>query len=70
MTTPEYAAREPEIILHGEVGRDRAGWIDWATTTDHKKIGILYLITTAFFFLVGGVEALLMRIQLGSPDTM
>ena len=34
MTTPEYAAREPEIILHGEVGRDRAGWIDWATTTD------------------------------------
>ena len=37
-------------------------------TTDHKKIGILYLFTTAFFFLVGGVEALLMRIQLGSPD--
>ena len=46
----------------------RAGWIDWVTTTDHKKIGILYLFTTAFFFLVGGVEALLMRIQLGSPD--
>ena len=44
------------------------GWIDWVTTTDHKKIGILYLFTTAFFFLVGGVEALLMRIQLGSPD--
>src|SRR3990172_3098548 len=68
MATPEYAAREPEIILHGEVGRGRDGLIDWATTTDHKRIGILYLFTTAFFFLVGGVEALLMRIQLGSPD--
>jgi len=68
MATPEYAARAPEIIIHGEVPRDRARWIDWVTTTDHKKIGILYLFTTAFFFLVGGVEALLMRIQLGSPD--
>ena len=68
MATPEYAARAPEIIVHGEVSRERARWVDWVTTTDHKKIGILYLFTTAFFFLVGGVEALLMRIQLGSPD--
>jgi cytochrome c oxidase subunit I len=68
MATPVHAARTPEIILHGEVERDRAPWVDWVTTTDHKKIGILYLFTTAFFFLVGGVEALLMRIQLGSPD--
>jgi len=37
-------------------------------TTDHKRIGILYLFTTAFFFMLGGVEALLMRIQLGAPD--
>ena len=56
-----------EIIVGGLPER-RSGWIDWVTTTDHKKIGILYLFTTAFFFLVGGVEALLMRIQLGSPD--
>ncbi len=57
----------PEIIVGGLPER-RSGWIDWVTTTDHKKIGILYLFTTAFFFLVGGVEALLMRLQLGSPD--
>ena len=57
----------PEIIVGGLPER-RAGWIDWVTTTDHKKIGILYLFTTACFFLIGGVEALLMRIQLGSPD--
>ena len=58
----------PEVIVDDLPSR-RAGWIDWVTTTDHKKIGILYLFTTTFFFLVGGVEALLMRIQLGSPDS-
>jgi cytochrome c oxidase subunit 1 len=58
---------QPEILLHGLPER-RRGWIDWVTTTDHKKIGLLYIFTTAFFLLVGGVEALLMRIQLGAPD--
>ncbi len=72
MATPEHAAgpltaRRPEISVRGFPAR-RAGWIDWVTTTDHKKIGILYFFTTFFFFLLGGVEALLMRIQLGSPD--
>ena len=70
MTTAAPTAKPgktPEIIVGGLPER-RSGWIDWVTTTDHKKIGILYLFTTAFFFLVGGVEALLMRIQLGSPD--
>jgi cytochrome c oxidase subunit 1 len=38
--------------------------MEWLTTVDHKKIGILYLYTTFFFFLVGGVLALLMRTQL------
>ena len=38
------------------------------TTVDHKRIGILYLFTTFLFFILGGVEALLMRIQLGVPD--
>jgi cytochrome c oxidase subunit I len=69
-TLPRRAAQRPagsEILVPGLPQR-RAGWIDWVTTTDHKKIGILYLFTTAFFFLIGGVEALLMRIQLGTPD--
>jgi cytochrome c oxidase subunit I len=58
---------KPEISVRGLPER-RPAWIDWLTTTDHKKIGILYLFTTAFFFILGGVEALLMRIQLGAPD--
>ncbi|AWT42243.1 MULTISPECIES: aa3-type cytochrome oxidase subunit I [Streptomyces] len=41
--------------------------VDWLTTTDHKKIGHLYLITSFVFFLVGGVMALLMRAELARP---
>ncbi|WP_367324223.1 cytochrome c oxidase subunit I [Streptomyces sp. HUAS ZL42] len=41
--------------------------VDWLTTTDHKKIGHLYLITSFAFFLIGGVMALLMRAELARP---
>ena len=40
----------------------------WLTTVDHKRIGILYGVSAFVFFLVGGVEALLMRLQLARPD--
>ncbi|HVM12358.1 MAG TPA: cytochrome c oxidase subunit I [Actinomycetota bacterium] len=45
------------------------GFSSWFTTVDHKKIGILYGVTAFFFFLVGGVEALLIRINLAAPTT-
>ncbi len=41
--------------------------VDWLTTTDHKKIGHLYLITSFGFFLVAGLMALLMRAELARP---
>jgi cytochrome c oxidase subunit I len=41
---------------------------DWIMTTDHKKLGIMYIVTAFFFFLVGGTEALLVRTQLAEPD--
>ena len=41
--------------------------LGWVTTVDHKRIGILYIVTSWFFFLLGGIEALLMRIQLTAP---
>ena len=44
------------------------GWWSWFTTVDHKKIGILYGITAFGFFLIGGSEALLIRVQLARPD--
>ena len=46
----------------------RAAGCRWLTTTDHKKIGILYLFATFLFFILGGVEALIMRLQLAQPD--
>ena len=53
--------------MHGPRDRPR-GWLEWLTTTDHKKIGILYLFATFLFFIIGGVEALIMRLQLAQPD--
>ncbi len=40
----------------------------WLTTTNHKDIGILYLVTSLYFLLVGGTLALLFRLQLAYPD--
>ncbi|HET7656970.1 MAG TPA: cbb3-type cytochrome c oxidase subunit I, partial [Bacillales bacterium] len=42
--------------------------MSWITTVDHKKIGILYLVSAGFFFLVGGAEAILIRLQLMAPE--
>ncbi|MGE5459319.1 MAG: cytochrome c oxidase subunit I [Solirubrobacterales bacterium] len=44
------------------------GFWSWVTTVDHKKIGILYGVTAFAFFLVGGSEALLIRLQLAQPN--
>ncbi|MEZ5382116.1 MAG: cytochrome c oxidase subunit I [Microthrixaceae bacterium] len=44
------------------------GWRSWLTTVDHKKIGIMYGVSAMVFFLVGGVEALMIRTQLAAPD--
>src|ERR687891_764773 len=44
------------------------GLVSWLTTVDHKRIGILYGITAFVFFLIGGIEALLMRLQLARPN--
>lgn len=44
------------------------GLLVWISSVDHKQIGIMYIATSLFFFVVGGFEALLMRIQLGQPN--
>ncbi|MFD5162940.1 cytochrome ubiquinol oxidase subunit I, partial [Streptomyces hawaiiensis] len=41
--------------------------LKWLTTTDHKTIGTLYLVTSFAFFVIGGVMALLMRAELARP---
>ena len=61
--------------MHG-LRQRQGGWLRWLTTTDHKRIGIMYLYATFLFFILGGVEALIMRLQLAhanntlvSPET-
>jgi cytochrome c oxidase subunit 1 len=51
----------------------RADWrngrvASWLTTVDHKRIGILYIVTSLIFFAMGGVLALLIRSQLATPE--
>jgi cytochrome c oxidase subunit I len=48
--------------------KETTGWWSWFTTVDHKKIAILYGATALVFFAVGGIEALLIRLQLARPD--
>jgi cytochrome c oxidase subunit I len=66
-TAARPTVTRPEIVMHGLKPEPR-GWLGWLTTTDHKKIGILYLFATFLFFILGGVEALIMRLQLAQPS--
>ncbi len=46
-----------------------SGLMKWLASTDHKQIGILYLLTAFIFFGIGGIEALILRIQLAQPES-
>ena len=46
----------------------RGSVTSWLTTVDHKRIGILYIVTSLVFFGLGGILALLMRAQLATPN--
>jgi cytochrome c oxidase subunit 1 len=62
------------VETHGEAHGGHGGHakrhpvLDWLMTTDHKKIGIMYLWTSFAFFLIGGFMALMIRVQLMSAN--
>ena len=58
------ARAEPVYPVSWKQGRIAS----WVTTVDHKRIGILYIMTSLVFFAAGGVLALLMRSQLATPN--
>lgn len=62
----EHTAPRPLIGLRRPTAK--SGLVGWLTTVDHKKIGILYGLSALFFLLVGGLEALLIRLQLMVPN--
>src|SRR5688572_4876550 len=52
--------------LHPKGGVVATIW-DWMTTIDHKKIGVMYLFAILFMFFLGGVAALMVRVELFTP---
>ncbi len=72
VTTPPDSRVEPSgAERDGVLGRlwaDTPGIPGWLTTVDHKRIGYRYVVTALVFLLVGGVQALLMRLQLAGPE--
>ena len=63
--TPAAAERVERLELQWQ---SRPGILGWLTTTDHKRIGLLYFWATLVLFGAGGIEALLMRSQLAQPN--
>ncbi|GAA1401720.1 cytochrome c oxidase subunit I [Kitasatospora putterlickiae] len=61
---PRTPRPERRRAARGRHGRALVGWL---TTTDHKRIGTLYITTSFLFFLLGGLMAMLMRIELARP---
>ena len=61
VAAPAHGATYPQSGFFSEL------W-SWLTTVDHKRIGVLYGVSSFIFFLIGGIEALLIRIQLAAPD--
>jgi cytochrome c oxidase subunit I len=67
-TAPRPSVTEtPQGLSNARVAKKGNVFVDWVTTTDHKKIGYLYLITSFVYFLIGGVMALVIRAQLFAP---
>lgn len=48
--------------------KENNGLLSWVASVDHKQIGLMYLLATLIFFLIGGVEALMIRMQLVQPN--
>jgi cytochrome c oxidase subunit 1 len=65
---PELDGPELDRIL-SETWGDRPGLLGWLTTVDHKRVGKRYIATAMIFLLLGGVLALMMRLQLARPES-
>jgi cytochrome c oxidase subunit I+III len=70
-------ARTPKIVaIDGDwpgtrlerMWRTEPGLTGWLSSVDHKEIGKRYIVTALVFLIAGGVEALIMRLQLAGPD--
>ncbi|HTS65026.1 MAG TPA: cbb3-type cytochrome c oxidase subunit I [Candidatus Acidoferrales bacterium] len=63
LATPVRAAATPNYLT------SERGILSWLLTTDHKRIALLYVFSVTAFFFIGGFFALLMRLELVTPET-
>ncbi len=61
VVSPGTPADSPAFDAHS------GGWYRWVSTVDHKVLGVMYMTMSLIFFLIGGLEATAMRIQLSVP---
>ncbi|HYK61460.1 MAG TPA: cytochrome c oxidase subunit I [Bryobacteraceae bacterium] len=59
----------PEIATERNYLNEKEGVLSWLLTTDHKRIGLLYVASITAFFFIGGFFALLMRLELLTPPS-
>lgn len=65
-TLPERKVADPGLLKRPTESTN--GVWSWITTVDHKRIGIMYGVASLVFFIIGGIEALLIRLQLAAPN--
>src|SRR2546422_5077741 len=69
--TAMFVSTEPAAVRDAAPTSEQSGILailhDWVVTVDHKRLGIMYVVTGLVFLVIGGVEAFLMRLQLASP---
>jgi cytochrome c oxidase subunit I len=66
--TSDHGERPPEHTHVVNYLNVDYGLKSWLLTVDHKRIGILYLVSVTLFFLIGGAAAVLFRVELMTPD--
>jgi len=66
VATPETALFRQDAAAQAPAA---TGLLSWIATVDHKRIGILYGVSAFAFFLLGGIEALIIRLQLAQPNS-
>ena len=66
MNGTDAMAEFKDIVL--DPAKRRHYQLAWLSTVDHKRIGVLYMLTGLFFLIVGGIEALVIRLQLAVPN--
>jgi cytochrome c oxidase subunit I+III len=62
------AVTEPVVTGLARVWSRAPGFVGWLSAVNHKAVGIRYIVTAGIFFLLAGVQALVMRTQLAGPE--